>query len=219
VSAPAITDTAARADLSGATGRPGLTAKGEATRARIVAAAAELIREDGVAATTLDDIRARTSTSKSQVFHYFPGGKEELLLAVAQHEADLVLADQQPHLGRLTSWPQWSAWRDAVVARYRAQGPRCPLGVLVTEIGRGTPATRALTGRLIEQWQAHLAAGIRAMQAAGEIDAGLDADRHAAALVAGIQGGVTILMATGDLGHLEAALDTAIERLRASVNE
>ncbi|MFC7624159.1 hypothetical protein [Microlunatus sp. GCM10028923] len=45
-----------------------------------------------------------TRTSKGQLFHYFPGGKEELLLAVARHEADRVLDDQQPHLGDLTSW-------------------------------------------------------------------------------------------------------------------
>jgi AcrR family transcriptional regulator len=202
------------AGLAVAHERPGLTAKGRATRARIVAAAAGLIRENGVAATTLDDIRSETATSKSQLFHYFPGGKEELLLAVAGHEADRVLADQQPHLSHLTGWPAWQAWRDAVVARYRAQGPRCPLGALVTELGRTSPATRQLTGRLIEQWQADLATGIRAMQSSGRIDAALDAERHAAALVAGIQGGVTILLATGSLTHLEAALDTGIERLR-----
>ncbi|MFG1962444.1 TetR/AcrR family transcriptional regulator [Nonomuraea sp. NPDC049028] len=51
------------------------TAKGRATRARIVMGAAELLREQGVALTTLDDIRGRTGTSKSQLFHYFPAGK------------------------------------------------------------------------------------------------------------------------------------------------
>ncbi len=49
-----------------------LTAKGTATRARIVEGAAQLIRERGVANVSLDDIRAVTSTSKSQLFHYFP---------------------------------------------------------------------------------------------------------------------------------------------------
>lgn len=103
-----------------------LTAKGEATRRRIIEGAAAEIRSRGVAETTLDDIRARTLTSKSQLFHYFPGGKEQLLLAVASHEADQVLADQQPHLGALTSWAAWQRWRDAVVERYRKQGQSCP---------------------------------------------------------------------------------------------
>jgi hypothetical protein len=52
------------------------------------------------------------------------------------------------------------------------------------------------------------------MQAAGGIAAGLDADRAAAALLAGIQGGVTILLATGGITHLEAALDTGLDQLR-----
>ena len=61
----------------------GLTHKGAATRQRIIESAAEVIREAGVGDTTLDDIRMRTATSKSQLFHYFPDGRSHLLLAVA----------------------------------------------------------------------------------------------------------------------------------------
>ncbi|MFE1197364.1 TetR/AcrR family transcriptional regulator [Streptomyces olivaceoviridis] len=193
---------------------PRLTPKGMATRRRIVEGAAEEIRERGAAGTTLDDIRARTGTSKSQIFHYFPGGKEELLLAVAAREAERVLEDQEPHLGDLTTWAAWQAWRDAVVRRYEQQGVNCPLGVLITELGRTTPAAQALTGQLIGQWQSALRTGIRHMQDSGEVDRGLDADRTAAALVAAVQGGVTILMSTGAIEHLEAALDTTLTLLR-----
>ncbi|MEW2514632.1 TetR/AcrR family transcriptional regulator [Streptomyces sp. NPDC046870] len=187
-----------------------------ATRRRIVEGAAEEIRERGAAGTTLDDIRARTATSKSQIFHYFPGGKEELLLAVAAREAGRVLEDQEPHLGDLTTWEAWQEWRDAVVRRYEQQGVDCPLGVLITELGRTTPAAQALTGRLIDQWQSALRTGIRHMQDSGEVDRRLDADRTAAALVAAVQGGVTILMSTGAIGHLEAALDTTLALLRTA---
>ncbi|HEX3750117.1 MAG TPA: TetR/AcrR family transcriptional regulator, partial [Streptosporangiaceae bacterium] len=61
-----------------------LTSKGTATRQRIVAGAAALVRDLGPANVSLDDIRAATSTSKSQLFHYFPDGKSDLLLAVAR---------------------------------------------------------------------------------------------------------------------------------------
>jgi AcrR family transcriptional regulator len=73
-----------------------LTTKGRATRQRIVEGAAAEIRARGVAIATLDDVRSHTHTSKSQLFHYFPGGKEQLLLAVAEHEAQRVLSDHQP---------------------------------------------------------------------------------------------------------------------------
>jgi AcrR family transcriptional regulator len=191
-----------------------LTRKGAATRQRIIEGAAAEIRDRGVALTTLDDIRARTHTSKSQLFHYFPGGKEQLLLAVAEHEAEQVLADQQPHLGALNSWAAWQRWRDAVVDRYRRQGQSCPLSMLMSEIGRSTPGAQAVTATLMQRWHDEITAGVRAMQEQGKVPAGVDAERTAAALLAGIQGGVGILLATGDLGYLEAALDLGIGSLR-----
>ncbi|MEV6717485.1 TetR/AcrR family transcriptional regulator [Lentzea sp. NPDC051208] len=190
-----------------------LTTKGRATRQRIIEGAAAYLRSDEPAGVTLDDIRAITGTSKSQIFHYFPNGKEELFLAVARHEADRVLDDQQPHLGALTSWAAWERWRDSVVARYRAQGRHCPLGVLMGQVG-GTPGAHEVVGALLSRWQAHVRKGIGDMQAAGLVRETLDADRVAAAFIAGIQGGVQVLMSTGGVAHLEAALDTLIEHLR-----
>ena len=192
------------------------TAKGRATRARIVEGAAAVLREQGVAFATLDDIRSRTGTSKSQLFHYFPDGKDELLLAVARFEADRVLEDQQPHLGRLDSWESWQQWRDLVVERYELQGDHCPLGSLFLQVGRSRPGARAIVTELMRQWQEQLARGMRALQANGLVSPALDVDRTAAALLAGIQGGVAIMMSTGDSTHLRAALDTGIEHLRAT---
>ncbi|WP_328520166.1 TetR/AcrR family transcriptional regulator [Kribbella sp. NBC_00359] len=193
-----------------------LTAKGVATRERIVAAAAAEIRERGVSAVTLDDVGRRSRTGKSQLFHYFPDGKEQLLLAVAEREADQVLEDQEPHLGQLTSWDAWHEWRDAVVEKYRRQGVNCPLGVLITEIGRHTPAAQAVTAKLLSQWQRRIQAGIEDMKAAGEIRSDVDPARASAALVASIQGGVAILMSSGSAQHLEYALDLCLDYLRAS---
>jgi AcrR family transcriptional regulator len=193
-----------------------VTPKGRATRSRIIEGAAREIRARGVGVTTLDDVLARTSTSKSQLFHYFPGGKEELLLAVARHEADMVLADQQPHLGALTSWAAWKRWRDALVERYRRQGQNCPLAVLTSEFGRNSPGAQAVTASLMRQWHGSIAEGIKQMQLQGKIASSTDADRAAAALLAAIQGGVGIMLATGDASYLEAALDFGIGSLRVT---
>jgi AcrR family transcriptional regulator len=193
-----------------------LTVKGRATRQRIIEGAAAEIREHGVAIATLDDIRARTQTSKSQLFHYFPDGKEQLLLAVAEHEARMVLKDQQPYLGALTSWAAWQRWRDTVVERYRNQGQHCPLAVLMSEIGRTTPGAQAVTAALMRKWHDEIAAGVRYMQLQEKVNGRLDADKVAAALLAGIQGGVGVMLATGDLSYLEAALDVGIASLHAA---
>ncbi|MFJ6699875.1 TetR/AcrR family transcriptional regulator [Streptomyces sp. NPDC091272] len=193
----------------------GSTPRGARTRRRIVEGTAAELRQHG-ADLTLDDVLTRTATSKSQLFHYFPGGKEELLLAVAQHEAGRVLADQQPELDNLSTWASWNAWRDRVVTRYTEQGPNCPLHTVLARAGRSTPGAQAVVTQLTAQWQAKLAAGVRALRAAGLVPRALDADRSAAALLAGIQGGVVLLVATGTSTHLEAALDEGIARLQTA---
>jgi AcrR family transcriptional regulator len=155
-----------------------LTTKDAATRQRIIEAAPAEIREFGVT-VMLDDIRARARASKSQLFHYFPEGREQLLLAVA---------------------------------RYRELGDQCPLSALITQLGRATPGAQAVVAELMGQWQAQIAAGIAAMQAAGEVSEDLDAPRTASAVLAGIQGGVIMMLSAGNL----AALDLALEHLRCA---
>jgi AcrR family transcriptional regulator len=187
--------------------------KGAATRLRIVEAAAAEIRERGTTATTLDDVGRRSGTGKGQMFYYFPEGREQLLLAVAELEAERVFDDQQPYLSELTSRAAWEAWRDLIVERYRDQGLHCPLGVLITEVGRSSPAAQVVTAQLIRRWQECVRAGIQATQAAGEADPSLDADRTAAAVIAAVQGGVTVLLSTGSAEHLEAGLNLCLNHL------
>ncbi len=196
-----------------------LTPKGLATRARIVEGAAEVLREKGVADVTLDDIRARTGTSKSQLFHYVPEGKDALLLAVAQYEADRALREQQPHLRRLNTWDAWYRWRDTLVESYESQGDQCPLYTLFLQVGRNTPGARAIVGEFMGRWQRSLAEGVRALRRNDLLPGSVDADESAAALLAAIQGGVSIMLSTGDAAHLRIAVDWWITRLRATGHE
>ena len=94
-------------------GQP-LTARGKATRARIVEAATELVRAHGVANTSLDAVLAASDTSKSQLYHYF-ADKDDLVLAVIQRQTECVLATHESHLRKLHSLSGLRRWRDAVV--------------------------------------------------------------------------------------------------------
>jgi AcrR family transcriptional regulator len=192
-----------------------LTSKGTATRQRIVEGAAALIRDRGAANVSLDDIRAATSTSKSQLFHYFPDGKADLLLAVAEYEAEQILAEQQPMLGDLTTWPKWEAWRQRVVERYEAQGRRCPLASLTSQLGLANPATEAIVAGLYERWHAYLLAGVRALIEAGEIDAAINAAHAASAILTAVTGGATMLQATGRIDYMDISLTEALNGLRS----
>ncbi|MCW2936544.1 MAG: hypothetical protein JWM19_7506 [Actinomycetia bacterium] len=103
-----------------------------------------------------------------------------------------------------------------MVARYRAQGRNCPLGSLLAQVG-GTPGAAEVVVSLLERLREHIRRGIAGMQRAGLVREGLDADRVAAAFVAGIQGGVSVLRSTGSTSHLEATMDTLIDYLRGRV--
>ena len=192
-----------------------LTPKGQATKQRIVEGAAAHLRSTDPLGVTLDDIRATTGTSKGQLFHYFPDGKEELFLEVARFEADRVLADQQPYLGRLDSWTAWDQWCKAVVARYREQGRECPLAALMAQVG-STPGASEVSTTLLRHWQGHVERGILAMQAQGQVSERVDARRMAGAFITGIQGGVSTLRVTGRTEHLESMLEILVEHLRTA---
>src|ERR1700743_2633428 len=111
-------------------GRP-RTRRGRETGQRIVAAAAELMFENGVAETTLEDIRAAAGVSGSQVYHYFED-KQALVRAVIDFQADAVLDAQDDHLNHLDTVPGLRAWRDFIVDHQRRLGCRggWPIGAL-----------------------------------------------------------------------------------------
>src|ERR1700759_5121278 len=120
-----------------------LTRRGRETRERIVAAAAELMFEYGVAETTLEDIRVAAGVSGSQVYHYFTD-KQALVRAVIDYQADTVLDAQGDHLNHLDTVPGLRAWRDFIVDHQRRLGCRggCPIGAPGAGVAEADTAAR-----------------------------------------------------------------------------
>ena len=138
-----------------ATERP-RTARGTATRARIIEAAADLMRAHGVASTSLDAVLAVSKASKSQLYHYF-ADKDDLVLAVIQRQTECVLAAQESLLRGLTSLSGLRRWRDAVVEMSRKSqcAGGCPLGSLVSELAE-SPQPRAQLAESFARWEVHI---------------------------------------------------------------
>jgi len=192
-----------------------LTPKGAATRARIVQAAADLVLARGAGGTRLDDIRAGTGTSKSQLFHYFPGGKSELVSALADFQAERVLDAQRPWLDELDSWDAWERWRDSVLDHYGSQ-PHwgCPIGALASELAGRDPARAAEVSAHMERWRAYLRAGIERMRSSGALREDVDPERLSLAIFGALQGGLMLTQTMHSLEPLRAALDGALAILR-----
>src|ERR1700756_757138 len=91
-----------------------LTPKGQATRDRIVGAAAALIQERGVAGTTTEEVRDAAGVSSSQLYHYFKD-KMALVRAVIAYQTDVVLDAQGELLGHLDNMRALRRWRDLLV--------------------------------------------------------------------------------------------------------
>ncbi len=91
--------------------RPRLTPKGVRTRSRIVEAAAALIHERGVAATTLEDVKAAADVSGSQLYHYFPD-KNDLVQAVIDYQAETIVNNNRR---ALASAQGLDAWRNMLI--------------------------------------------------------------------------------------------------------
>lgn len=194
-----------------------LTPRGSAMRARIVEAAADLVLAHGVGGTSLDDIRAGTATSKSQVFHYFPGGKREIIAAIAALQGERVLEAQRPYLDTLDTWEAWQGWRDAVVAHYGSQ-PHwgCPIGALASELLGHEPAHAEEVAAYMERWRGHLEAGIARMRAAGLLRPDADPKALALSIFAALHGGLLLTQTMRSITPLEAALDGAMATLRSA---
>jgi TetR/AcrR family transcriptional regulator, transcriptional repressor for nem operon len=191
-------------------GRPRLTPKGERTRARIVAAAARLIYERGVAGTTLDDVKAASGVSGSQMYHYFPD-KDELVEAVIAYQADVIAGGQrQADLG---SPEGLRAWRDMVIAQAgSAEGKGgCPLGSLAGQLAETDPRARALLAAGFGQWQAAIGDGLRRLHRAGQLPDGTDPDALAVTLLAALQGGLLLAQVQRNTRPLATAVDTILQ--------
>ena len=201
-------------DAGAGAGRP-LTRRGRETRQRIVAAAAELMFENGVAETTLEDIRAAAGVSGSQVYHYFQD-KQALVRVVIDYQTDAVLNIQGTHLDRLDTLPGLRAWRDFLVEHQRRLGCRggCPIGALGAEVAETDAAARLAAARGLRRWEGRIRDGFRAMHARGDLPAGADPDDLALATLAALQGGLLLTQLQRDTKPLEVALNAMLDRIQ-----
>jgi TetR/AcrR family transcriptional repressor of nem operon len=198
------------------TGLQRLTRKGQATRDRIVDAAAGLMFRQGVAGTTTEQVQAAAGVSASQIFHYF-GDKRALVRAVIGYQTEAVLAAQQPLLGRLDSMEALRAWADQAVSmeeQLKYEGG-CPIGSLGSELAETDTAARQEVERGFARWEEAIRDGLRAMYARGDLRRSADPDALALALLTAYQGGLLMTQIRRDPAPLRTVLDVVLARIES----
>ena len=195
-----------------------LTARGAATRDRIVHAAADLMYVKGVHATTLDDVRAATGTSKSQLYRHFPD-KDTLVHAVIALRGQQVIERETQRLGRLSSFSGLVRWRNALIQANALQNGAygCALGSMASELSDQDEHARTLLADLFKTWEQLIVAGLDRMQAKGTLKPDADPEQLAVGLMAALQGGYLLANTAHDVRPMEIAMDQALEHLKSYV--
>ena len=177
-------------------------------RSAAIPALAEAFREHGFEGASLAQLCQATGLGKGSLYHFFPGGKEEMAAAVlADVDAWFAGAIFEPLRCAPAGDPAAiSAMFDAVVDYFKSGRRVCLQGAFA--LGRERDRFADVIRRYFEQWITSLAAALRS---SGQSE---PAARAAAIeVVAAIQGGIVLSRA---LNEPEIFL-AVIERQRARV--
>ncbi len=148
-----------------------LTAKGQATRDRILKVAAELILSEGLSALSMDTLRKAASVSGSQLAHYFTD-KQALIRAIILRQTHVVLDfHRQPKLGALDTFDDFERWIELNLRYLRHIGysGTPTYHALAGQLGKSDSATRETLAAGYRQWIDLLENAIQQMKDRGLI--------------------------------------------------
>jgi AcrR family transcriptional regulator len=173
------------------------------TREKMVASAALLLREEGVARTGFRDVVEHSGTPRGSIAHHFPAGKREMVGEAVRYAGGLASSLMR----RKASTPEeaialiFKMYRRALSDTSYAAG--CPVGAVAQE-GYNDPELSAAVREVFDDWRAVLSEFLT--------DAG-HGDNAAAALadlsIASMQGAIMLSRVDGTttaLDHVEKQL-------------
>ncbi|MBN7350399.1 TetR/AcrR family transcriptional regulator [Mycobacteroides abscessus] len=190
-----------------------LTEKGQATRARILEQAAELIHTKGVAATNNEQLRRVTGISGSQLNHYFPT-KESLVMAVIEWQTEQVMRFYgSEQFAGFDTIEALRSWVDYYVTHESAYRDGCTLGSLASQIIKSDLQVHDELARAFDQRNI-FRDGLRRMQSLGRLSATADPTQLADLLLSAFQGGMLLTQVQRDVTPLKNALHAAIDHVQ-----
>jgi len=186
--------------------------RGRDTRAELVQTMARLLRDQGYTATGRAQLLAESGVSNGSLYHHFPGGMEEVAEA-ALEASGRVVADalSQALDGAPSAGEGVVRFLDiAQEAAIDEQCAGCPVAPTALESPIISPRLRAVAARCFDQWEALIAARLRAD---GWPEDSLST--AASAALALIEGALLLARVSGQLSHLAHAEHAALTLLAA----
>ncbi|ETW24779.1 TetR/AcrR family transcriptional regulator [Mycobacterium gastri] len=110
-------------------------------RERMVVSAALLIRERGARATAISDVLQHSGAPRGSAYHYFPGGRTQLLCEAVDYAGEhiaAIITEPRGSLGLLDTLIGW--YREQLLASDFRAG--CPIAAVAVEAGEGADSER-----------------------------------------------------------------------------
>jgi TetR/AcrR family transcriptional regulator, transcriptional repressor for nem operon len=193
--------------------------RGEA-RQRLLNAAMDLIRRQGFAATSVDDLCAAAGVTKGAFFHHF-SSKEALGVAMVQHWTETTGAMFAAHdyNAKLDPLDRVLAYLDLRRSFLAMPLPEfsCVAGTTVQETYQTYPAIRAAAEQSIRSGAAHVEAHLAAALVAHPVP-GVTAADLALQFQVAVQGGIIVAKALDDPSAAHQAFDHLERYLRLLFN-
>lgn len=181
-------------------------------RERMVAGATKLLASKGLQATSFSEVIELTETPRGSIYHHFPGGKDELVLA-ALDEAERRMLDALAAAGPASAETVLQAvvgiWRDLLSTTEVTTG----CAAVAVTVATDTEALLDASARVFETWTERLTDLFA--------DAGLAEDKargFASTVLATVEGAVVIARAKRSLEAYDesvALLRVLLEALQA----
>jgi AcrR family transcriptional regulator len=180
----------------------------------MIDSAVALLRERGAAGVTVESVLAHSGAPRGSVYHHFPGGRNELILAAARRAGDHIVAmidesvadnDPYPALDRFVQF-----WKHALTTTDYLAG--CPIVALTVDSHQDTPEAAELVRDIFTRW--HLS--LQNLLAAHGF-AAARARRLATLVVSAIEGAVILCRAHRNAGPLDDVLTEITSLLESAV--
>ena len=173
-------------------------------RELMVAGAASLLSQRGIAATSFSSVLELTGAPRGSIYHHFPEGKNQLVreaMALAGRRADEYIASfvgaDAPHVAAQFL----GLWRALLEHREFADG----CAVLAGAVSSDSPELQAVSGTIFTAWNDHLQNAL----VQGGLDEGA-AHSAAALLIATAEGAVVVARATRSLDRFDVVAEAAL---------
>jgi len=187
------------------------------TRDRIVQATAELFRRQGYAATGLKQILGDARAPSASLYHFFPGGKEELGIEVIAVAGDFfqrlfeTIAAQAPDA--LSAMHEFFAGA-ARTLEETDYADACPIATVALEVASTNDALRQATAAVFDSW---VASGTHGLIAAGLPEE--RARRITVHMIAALEGAFVLSRAARSPEPLLIAGDALVAELAQALTE